>query len=179
MPIRGPVARRLTYSVPWRLIGKGMRAILAGSKLRVCHGGREVTLRSIRAVPAGSNAASIPCTSPASSVSNPGERHCPHCPGSIGSHPAWDDGPLPSGGRPDRRHAEPARPTRTRGDRARINRHCAARARSGGHLPPPWRRLSRRSGRQPNLRTSADHGGSRDVPDGGARRPCRAMRGAR
>ena len=55
----------------------------------------------------------------------------------------------------------------------------AARARGGGHLPPPRCRLSRRPGRPPDRRTTPRHGGDRGLPDGGARRPCRALRGLR
>jgi Phage integrase family len=51
----------------------------------------------------------------------------------------------------------------------------ATRARGGGHRPPPRCRPSRRSGRQPDLRTTPRHGVYRYVPDGGDWRPCRAM----
>ena len=70
----------------------------------------------------------------------------------------------------DRGHDEPARPPEPEGDAAKLIARHAPRARGGGHLPPPRRRLSRRAGRQPEPRTTPGHGAieaCRTAPLGG------------
>ena len=61
------------------------------------------------------------------------------------------------------------------GDAARVAGDGAAGARSGGHFPPPRRRL-RASERRHLGGRAARHGRDRGLPHGGARRPCRALR---
>ena len=46
----------------------------------------------------------------------------------------------------------------------------------GGYLPPPWRSVPAGACRSSRARRASHHGRHHGVPDGGARRPCRAVR---
>src|SRR5262249_23436352 len=54
-----------------------------------------------------------------------------------------------------------------------------SKARSGGHLPPPRRRLACRQQSSPEPRPTARHDGDRGLPHSRARRSCRALLGLR
>ena len=82
----------------------------------------------------------------------------------------------PSRHQNDQQHAEPAR-SAPLGSRATPLSGChGSGAGGGGHLPPPWRSVPTGACRSSRVRRASYHGRDHGLPDGRARRPCRAMR---
>src|SRR6266511_391878 len=96
--------------------------------------------------------------------------------------PAWpcqprEHGTLhPSRHQNDQQHAEPARSTPLGSRAARLSGCCGSGSGGGGYLPPPWRSVSTGARRSSRGHRATGHGCHHGVPDGSARRPCRAMR---
>src|SRR5262249_27006444 len=76
----------------------------------------------------------------------------------------------------DQQHAEPARSAPLGSRAARLSGCHGSGSGGGGYLPPPWRSVSTGARRSSWLRRTTHHGCHHGVPDGGARRPCRAVR---
>ena len=66
----------------------------------------------------------------------------------------------------------------TKGQAARLAGLAPINNDSGrrGYLPPPWRSIPAGARRASRVRRATGHGRHHGVPDGGARRPCRAVR---
>ena len=82
----------------------------------------------------------------------------------------------PSRHQNDQQHAEPARSAPLGSRAARLSGCYGSRSGGGGYLPPPWRSVSTGTRRSSRGHRATGHGRHHGVPDGGARRPCRAMR---
>jgi integrase/recombinase XerD len=76
----------------------------------------------------------------------------------------------------DQQHAEPARSAPLGSRAARLSGCHGSGSGGGGYLPPPGRSVSTGAHRSSRGHRATGHGRHHGVPDGGARRPCRAMR---
>ena len=76
----------------------------------------------------------------------------------------------------DQQHAEPARSAALGSRATRLSGCHGSGSGGGGYLPPPWRSIPAGARRPSRVRRASHHGRHHGVPDGGARRPCRAVR---
>ena len=76
----------------------------------------------------------------------------------------------------DQQHAEPARSAPLERRATRLSGCHGSGSGGGGYPPPPWRSVLTGAFRSSRGRRATGHGRHHGVPDGGPRRPCRAMR---
>ena len=121
------------------------------------------------------------CSAPQLRHPSAGERRRhSHHPGSARTREPVDDGALYARLRSaHRQYRESPRSADFEGDAARIRGDGAAGVRTGRRLPPPWRGLRTSERRTSRTRRTAGHQRDHGLPHGGARRPCRTMRGLR
>jgi Phage integrase family len=76
----------------------------------------------------------------------------------------------------DQQYAEPARSAPLGSRAAQLSGCCGPASGGGGYLPPPWRSVSTGARRSSRGHRATGHGCHHGMPNGSARRPCRAMR---